>query len=460
MAHSILMPKAGQSMTEGTIVSWFKQEGETVQAGDALLEIVTDKANLEVEALESGTLRKIFRGEGDVCPVLSVIGIIGGADEAIDFDALRAEGDRAASQAAESEASPKPARGATSSQTSSKPRAEKNGRTGVAAPRASVTSRAAAPLGARTGDSSSSSATRRAPRARTRSAPTTSERVAVSPLARRLAEELGVELDGLTGSGPGGRIVRDDVERAPRRRQAAANGMTPISSLDDYPPPSPRPDARVELQGMRGAIASALQQSKSSIPHFYTTMAIDMTAALELKDELARSGHRVTVNDLVLRATTLALLDEPGVNCRVHDDSIEYPESVHLGVAVGNDDGLVVPVLLDAQSYDLASLAAESREVIQNALSGRLTGTGRGTFTISNLGMFGVESFTAIINPPEGAILAVGGIHSELVPYAGGLLPRSKMRVTLSADHRAIDGVLAARFLKRLKVLLETAQIG
>ena len=186
---------------------------------------------------------------------------------------------------------------------------------------------------------------------------------------------------------------------------------------------------------------------------------IDMSAALGLKASLAQQGRKVTVNDLILRACTRGLVDEPGVNCRVHADHIEYPEHVNVGIAVGSDDGLVVPVVIDAQAYDLPTLASESRRVIESAQEGKLIGMGQGTFTVSNLGMFGVESFTAIINPPEGAILAVGGIHQELVPAGGGFFPRPILRVTLSADHRAIDGVLAARFLSRVKTLLESAAL-
>jgi len=211
---------------------------------------------------------------------------------------------------------------------------------------------------------------------------------------------------------------------------------------------------------MRGAIARTLEQSKRTIPHFYMTMAIDMSTALGVKESFAQSGLRVTVNDLVLRAVTLALIDEPRVNCRVCDDHVEYPEDVNLGIAVGSDAGLVVPVVLGAQQHDLASLASASREVITGAQNGKLVGTGQGTFTVSNLGAWGVESFTAIINPPEGAILAVGGIRQEIVPAGGGFFPRSMLRVSLSCDHRAIDGLIAARFLARLKHLLESGRIG
>jgi pyruvate dehydrogenase E2 component (dihydrolipoamide acetyltransferase) len=209
---------------------------------------------------------------------------------------------------------------------------------------------------------------------------------------------------------------------------------------------------------MRKAIGSALQQSKQAIPHFYATVSIDVTAALERKKALEESGLKASINDWIVRAVAMALADEPRVNCRVFPDRIEYPPDVNIGVAVGSDEGLVVPVILKAQARDLAGIAAESRRVIEAAKSGKLIGSGQGTFTVSNLGMFGVEDFTAIINPPEGAILAVGALRSEAVPVAGGFLPREVMRVTLSSDHRAIDGILAARFLARLKRLLESPE--
>jgi pyruvate dehydrogenase E2 component (dihydrolipoamide acetyltransferase) len=425
MAQPILMPKAGQSMTEGTIVSWFKQEGEAVHQGEPLLEIETDKANLDVEAPASGVLRKVFHRDGDVVPVLAVIGVLGSADEAIDFEALAAGG-------------------------------AAGGAAAGAAPRADVrveSPRSPPPLAA-------ASSPQPAP-----------ERLKVSPRARQLAAERDAGLATVRGSGPGGRILRRDLETAAARPAAAARDRTDgrgalaaapsLVSAGEYPPPSPRPPAQVPFAGMRAAIARALQASKSSIPHFYTTMAIDVTEALALKASLARSDApvKVTINDLVLRACALALADEPRVNCRVFDDRIQYPQEVNLGVAVGTDDGLVVPVILSAEQYDLAGLAAASRKVIEDARRGKLSGTGRGTFTVSNLGVWGIESFTAIINPPEGAILAVGGVREEIVPAGGGFFPRSLLRVTLSCDHRAIDGLLAARFLARLKHLLESVRL-
>ena len=435
MAHPILMPKAGQSMTEGKIVTWLKKEGDPVERGAPLLEIETDKANLDVEATEEGVLRLIAHQEGETIPVLTVIGVIGEPDEEIDLDALRSQHEKPAEETNESgkkTAPPAPAE---------KPRPLKAAKT-------EGEEKSSPPQAAAAGASASVTIVRQpAPRL------DDGRRVAASPLARRLASERGVDIRSLEGSGPGGRILKRDVEQAP------TNGQTGGAAQLTYPEPVKRPPAKVALDGMRGAIAKALQHSKSTIPHFYTTIAIDISEALALKTSLAANGVRVTINDLVLRACVLALTDEPGVNCRVAEDHIEYPEEINLGIAVGNDDGLVVPVVLGAQAHDLEALAAETGRVIEQARAGKLTGSGQGTFTISNLGMFGIESFTAIINPPEAAILAVGGIHQEAVPAGDGFVSRPLLRVTLSCDHRAIDGFIAARFLSRIRFLLQTARL-
>ncbi len=447
MAHPILMPKAGQTMTEGRLIGWIKKEGDSVERGEPLLEIETDKANLEVESTESGVLRKIFAGEGDICPVLTVVGILGDADEDIDFEALREAGDKAAAEAATAIDAAGP-----SSPSSETPPGIPSG--GAEDPRPAARS-AVAPATASAGVALTSPPSIAA-------SPSKESRRFASPLARRVAEKKGVDISLLSGSGPGGRVLRRDVENAPKQTAGgAAAALAGAVNLADlvrprpYAPPSPRPPERIALKGMRGAIAAALQHSKQTIPHFYETMTIDVTAALSLKRNLKIGGKRVSVNDLVVRACVLAITDEPRMNCRVLEDHVDYPQDVNIGIAVGTENGLVVPVVVGAQTLDLDALAAESRRVIKSARGGKLIGTGKGTFTISNLGMFGVESFSAIINPPEGAILAVGAARPEVMPYAGGLVPRAMMSVTLSADHRAIDGVLAAQFLARLKWLLE-----
>ena len=270
-----------------------------------------------------------------------------------------------------------------------------------------------------------------------------------------------MDLARLRGTGPGGRILRRDVEGARQAPARAGNGA-PLSPLHGerkpYPEPAPRPEPVVPLTGMRKAIASALEQSKREIPHFYASVTIDAGEMLALKAERGEGGVRVTLNDIIVRASALALADEPRVNCRVFPDRVEYPASANIGIAVGTESGLVVPVILQAEQRDLDGVAAESARIVESALKGKLVGSGQGTFTISNLGMHGVESFSAIINPPEGAILAVGAVVERVVPLGGGLVPRPVFTATLSCDHRAIDGLLAARFLARLKHLLETGE--
>ena len=463
MAHVILMPQAGQSMTEGRIVSWLKDEGDPVRRGDPLLEIETDKANLEVEALEEGVLRKIFCRAGEICPVLLAVGVIGKADEDIDFDLLRRSAPGEVSRGEQK----KPAGKKTASKRT--PREEKAPSktalkpAGEAAPAFPVQTavRSSRELTPSVPPAIATSPVRNVPMAsQTRDG--RGRRIPASPLARRLAEERGVNLAWLKGSGPGGRILRRDVESATLPGVAPTNGFgnVELRSLSaPYPPPSPRPPAEVALEGVRGAIAATLQYSKSTIPHYYASLSIDMTNGLALKERCAREGLKLTINDLILRGVTLSLADEPRVNCRVFDDHIEYPEDINIGIAVGSEQGLVVPVLMRTQTLGLEEVARESRRLVHSAQQGKLVGSGQGTFTISNLGMYGVDSFTAIINPPEGAILAVGSIEQRLIPSGGGFFPRSMMRVQLSSDHRAIDGLLAARFLSRLRYFLETAQL-
>jgi pyruvate dehydrogenase E2 component (dihydrolipoamide acetyltransferase) len=434
MATPVLMPQAGQSMTEGKIVRWIVKEGAAVRKGDPILEIETDKANMEVEAPADGILRKTLRPEGDVVPVLTLIAVIAGEKEVVDLEAMAkatSPQEPAATVATPSATAP------IASQPSAAARAEP----GPAPSRPAVPPQ----VGSQQGGGRS--------------------RPAASPLARRLAARKGIDLRGMRGSGPRGRIIRRDVESVvvgsgPVSRGGAGTVSGTARGIGterpERPlPPSPRPPARVPLAGMRKAIATALQKSKVQAPHFYATIEIDLTEALALRKTKEEEGLRVSVNDMIVRAIAIALTEEPRVNCRVSDEAIEYPEDVNIGIAVGLDDGLVVPVVMRAQARSLPEVADETRRIIELARGGKLVGAGQGTFTISNLGMFGIKCFTAVINPPEGAILAVGKAIERAVPAGRGFLPRTILEATLSADHRAIDGLLAARFLARLRSLLE-----
>jgi len=443
MAHAIVMPQAGQSMTEGKIIQWFFKEGDTVKRGDPVFEIETDKANMDVEAPSDGIMTKIVYEAGTTVDVLKVVAILAAEGEDVDVDALIAEAESQAgvassgSNGSKSEAaeSPKPAAAPTKKAAPAK--------------KAAALQKAARPV----------RPVSRPPVA-TAAPPARVGRLRASPLARRLAEQRGVSLEALSGSGPNGRIIRRDVEGAPTQAAGPlATGMpfapASPSTVASYPDPAPMPPESVPIEGMRKAIAVGLQASKVQAPHFYLAMEVDITNALVARETLKQREIKVSVNDFVVNACAMALCDEPKVNCRVFDDHIDYPRDVNIGIAVGMEDGLVVPVILKAGEKNLRGIAEESRRIIESAKEGKLVGIGKGTFTISNLGMFGVDSFTAIINPPEGAILAVGAAVPRLVPMGGGFFQRSIMRLTLSSDHRSIDGMLAARFLGRVKYLLE-----
>ena len=271
-----------------------------------------------------------------------------------------------------------------------------------------------------------------------------------SPNARRLAEELGVDICFVEGTGPNGRITGKDVEAYAKSK--AASG-TAVPAADQ-----PGPGTEIKLTKMRRAIGISLQRSFHDTPHFNVTMSIDMTRALEFRTELNKGKDKsqwVSVNDLVVKACALALKKYPVVNSTLLDDAIKYHADVNIGIATAVDAGLIVPVVLNADKRDWFDLAAETKRVVSQARNGKLIGLGKGTFTVSNLGMFGVEEFTAIINPPEAAILAVGGLKQEVVSVNGIIGVKPLMKVTLCSDHRIVDGVIAAQFLSSLKCYLE-----
>jgi pyruvate dehydrogenase E2 component (dihydrolipoamide acetyltransferase) len=391
----VMMPKAGQSMEEGTILQWRKREGEPVEKGEILLEVDTDKATVEVEAPESGFVRRILRPEGEIVPVLEPIAIIAGETE-----------DISAELGGEAPAPPP----------------EEPGR----------------------------------PKA--------------SPAARGAAARLGVQLGSLgQGSGPGGRILSTDVnaaaqltgrQPAPAPATPAAQAAVPAPAAPSPAQPAPEPLAvqpgatARPLTGMRRAIARGMTASKSTVPHFYTKLTIDAGPLYAFYRE-QKAKHACTINDIVTLACARVIRDFPAFRSRVEGDQVvEYP-AASIGVAVAVEEGLVVPVVLGADSLSLAQIAGETHRIIDAARKGKVVAMGQGVFTVSNLGSFGIEEFTAIINPPESGILAVGAIRESVLVRDAGLRPARVMTVTLSADHRLIDGLMAARFLSALKVLLE-----
>jgi pyruvate dehydrogenase E2 component (dihydrolipoamide acetyltransferase) len=417
----VIMPRLSDTMEEGTLAVWLKQPGDQVQRGDVLAEIETDKATMELEAFEEGVLQQILVQEGETVPIGQPIALIGA--------------DGAAAPAAA--AAPTPAEQASRIETTPE----------VETPAAAAPATPAPPAAAET-------------------------HVKASPMARAIARDQGIDLATVSGSGPGGRVVKADVEAlvagdggraAPAAVPAAPPTAAPPAAA---PPPAAPPSAaadveEVPLTNMRKTVARRLVESMQSAPHFYLTIKVDADALLalraELNQRLAADGTKLSVNDLLVKACAVALRAHPEINVSWAGDKILRHLRVHVGVAVAVDGGLIVPVLRDADQKSVSQLSREAKELIGRARVGKLRPdeyTG-GTFTISNLGMFGIDQFTAVINPPEAAILAVGATGAEPVVHDGQLATRALMKLTMSIDHRAVDGATGARFLADLKAILE-----
>jgi len=404
MVIEIIMPKLGQTMEKGKILRWLKKEGERVEKGETILEVETDKAVLEVEARGSGILKKILAQEGEVVPVAKVIGYIAEEGEKIPEEAQ-------------------------------KPVTE-------------------AP----------------APTMETEGA----REIKASPLAKKIAKEKGIDLTKVVGTGPGGRITEKDVLNYLAKIEASKVATATLPAPAPIVAPAPlkqevtvtMPEAEVfqvlPISGMRSAIAKKMTYSKTNIPHFYISTEVDMTEAARIREELipvieAKTGVRLSFTHMIIKAVAMALRDYPQMNSLCDGESIKISKDINIGIAVGLEDGLIVPVLKRADMMDLAQIASATEKLIAKAREKRLSEdefTG-GTFTISNLGVFDVDSFTAIINPPEVAILAVGKIRDKPAVVDGEIKIRKIMNITLSVDHRAVDGITAAKFLGKIKALLE-----
>ncbi len=401
----VLMPKAGNSMEEGTIVQWIARPGDQIEVGQILFEVETDKATVEVEATDTGRLAKIVVNEGETIGVQKPVAYL--ADNDADVDAyLAGQG----GQQTEPQKTAAPAQ--PQSTADSEPAREAQ----VTAPPTAVPS---------------------AP-----SATDETGRAQASPAARKAARQTGVDLATLpAGSGPGGRILSTDIPAAGQ----AASASTPAAGATG---------GRQPLSKMRRAIGKALQVSKQTIPHFYIEATAEADALMDYC-RLAKAKHPCSVNDVIVLALGRAVAEFPAFRTRIDgDDAVTEPQS-NIGVAVGMDEGLVVPVVVGVEAMSLKQLAAETRRVIDAARNGKIENQGKGVMTVSNLGMFGVERFSAIINPPESAILAVGAVREEVIVSGGTMRPGRRMTATLSCDHRVVDGVTAAKFLVRLKQLLE-----
>jgi pyruvate dehydrogenase E2 component (dihydrolipoamide acetyltransferase) len=422
----VVMPKLSEAMETGKLIKWLKKEGDRVQGGDVLAEVETDKADVEMEAFGGGVLRKILLQPGQEAPVGTLIGVIADADE--DISSVLSVAPPASGPAVQ------PPAAKTAATAPEPPPVAAPPRGGDAGARQRPTPSAPAPTPVRPPPA--------AP------AVMSTERVKASPLARKVAAQSGVDLKLIHGSGPGGRIVRRDVEDAAASAPVAAMASPAGAEYEDRP-----------LSQIRAAIARRMPQSKAPVPHFYVTSEVAMDRAWDLREALnALEGQpKISVNDLVIRACALTLLGHPGVNASFQGETIRVYHRAHIGIAVALDDGLITPVLRDCQAKSLAQIAIEARELVERARSRKLRvpELSGATFSISNLGMFEVTEFSAIINPPEGAILAVGAVRQVPVVTDSGVGVGRRMALTLSCDHRVMDGAMGARFLQDLKRLLE-----
>jgi pyruvate dehydrogenase E2 component (dihydrolipoamide acetyltransferase) len=434
MATKVIMPKLSPTMEEGQLSRWLKKEGDKVAMGEPLAEIDTDKATMEMQALANGVLRKILINEGQSAPLGQLIAVIGEPNE--DIASLLAEAPAAApAPAPEQKEAKEPEPGSAPAQQP--------------APQAQAAAAGAASLGNGR---------------QTPTAASPSGRLIVSPLAARMAAESGLDLRSLQGSGPGGRIIKKDIEAALSQPKAAPAVQSHLRAVETKPYQPPqifgasayRDEPATQI---RQTIAKRLVTSLGPVPHFFLTSEIEMDRAAEMRRGINALDPdlKISINDIVIKVAAAALIQHPEVNASFQEKFVRHYEHADIGVAVAIEDGLITPVVRAADQKSLSQIAAEVRELAERARSKRLkpeeyTGA---TFSISNLGMFGIDEFTAVINPPEGAILAVGAMSPKPVVRDNEIVVRQMMRVTMSCDHRVIDGATGAKFLQTFKKILE-----
>ncbi|MEO5563725.1 MAG: pyruvate dehydrogenase complex dihydrolipoamide acetyltransferase [Chitinophagaceae bacterium] len=429
MDEVVLMPRLSDTMTEGVIAGWNKNVGDTVKKGDVLAEIETDKATMELESYKNGTLLYTGAKKGEKIAVNDLLCIIGEKGK-VDVDAIvaatkggrqsapdsnRDSSQQSAVDSAESEAESKESKGGPQAETGKQEQTNSSSENG---------------------------------------------RVKASPLAKKLAAEKGIDIKGIQGSGDGGRITKQDVDNYKPAAKSSGGGEAPrgATTATNAAPAGQVSFDEVPVSQMRKVIAKRLAESKFTSPHFYLTMAIDMDKAVESRGKLNETSKvKISFNDFVLKACAVALKQHPAVNSSWLGDKIRFNHHVNIGVAVAVEDGLLVPVVRFADTKSLSQIAAEVKEYAQKAKDKKLQPSDweGNTFTISNLGMFGIDEFTAIINPPDACILAIGGIAQVPVVKNGAVVPGNVMKVTLSCDHRVVDGASGAAFLQTLKSLLE-----
>jgi pyruvate dehydrogenase E2 component (dihydrolipoamide acetyltransferase) len=398
----LLMPKAGNSMEEGTIIEWKVSEGDTIEQGQIIYEVETDKAAVEVEADQGGRLARIVVGDGETIEVLQPVAYLAENDEDVDAYIARQGGGEESADAEMTDA----------------PRSD-----------AEAPAVAPKPVGPAAKDDTG--------------------RVKASPAARRIAAERGVDLAGVsTGSGPGGRVISTDVPAAGTAAAAPAPASKPVAAGEA---------TTTKLSAMRKIIGQRLSESKQTIPHFYIEQTVDAGPLMGFYRQ-HKAQYPCSVNDVVVLACAKTIAEFPAFRSQLDGEQLITQPTANIGIAVGMDDGLVVPVLMAGERMNLQQVGAETRRLAEAARGGKIENRGQGVFTISNLGMFGIDRFSAIINPPEAAILAVGTVREEVIVQSGMMRPGQRMTVTLSCDHRIIDGLVAAKFLARLKQYLEGPQ--
>jgi pyruvate dehydrogenase E2 component (dihydrolipoamide acetyltransferase) len=459
MPEEIVMPRLSDSMEEGTVLKWLKSVGDEVAVGDELVEIETDKANMVYESDLGGTLVELLAQEGDTLPVGNPIARVGDASE---VSANGGEGAGTASSAARS-GDGSGAEAPTADKPDIEPRAADAAAPAPPSPAPTSDARPTAPSPAPTASAAAPSETAAG-----------DGRVKASPIARRIAKERGLDLHGLSGSGPGGRIVKADVERA-LEAGVAAPAAAPTPEAPPAPPPAgPTPGVAekpetakgqvevVELTKLQQTVARRMAESKATAPHFYLQAEFDMTAAVEGRaklKEMAKEGEAVpTFNDMVVKACALALREHPRANGAYRDGRIELYSRVNVGVAVAAQDALVVPTVFDADRKGLRQISSETWALAARVRDGQITPPelSGGTFTVSNLGMYGISNFHAVINTPQAGILAVGELKAKpVVTDSGEIEARQMMGVTLACDHRILYGADGAIFLARVRELLE-----
>jgi pyruvate dehydrogenase E2 component (dihydrolipoamide acetyltransferase) len=449
----VVLAKLSPTMEEGTIVKWSKNEGDAVKVGDVLAEIETDKANMEMESLGAGVLRKILVPAGGKAPVGALIGVV--AEPGDDIQPLLSQAPAGAAPPAPASA---PAAAAPAQPAAPAPAAPAPAGSPQAPPQPAPAPAPAPAPSAAPAPAPAAAPPPAQPSASAAPAPPAGGegRVKASPLARNMAAQRNIPLSEVAGSGPGGRVIKRDIETwSPRTAPAPAQARPGPAPA---PAPSITPGQEIPLSGMRKTIAKRLSESKFTAPHFYVSMDIDMDAAVAAREQLLRGENvKISFNDLVLKACARALTRFPAVNASWAGDKIVTHAEVHVGVAVAIPDGLITPVVRNADRKSVLGIGHEVKELAGRAREKKLrpeefTGS---TFTVSNLGMYDVTEFTAIINPPESAILAVGAVRKLPVVDGDNVRVGHRMRITLSSDHRVIDGALAAQFLQEVRRLLE-----